>query len=211
MKNKMQELKVYPFFLALSQEDQECFVSFLKPIRLPKETIIHYQGDVCKDVLLLVEGEVRIYTQADDFSEEVTLYSLKAGEQCLVNTASVLSHSKSIGTAVTMTDIKAYALNEKELELFMSYFPLYLQYVMSLYSKKMVELTMAIQRIKFQNLDERIMDFLFENEKKTVSITHQKLAQSMNTSRSVVSRVLKKLEEKGEVVLHRGYIELLSN
>jgi CRP/FNR family transcriptional regulator len=209
MKNKMQELKVYPFFLALSQEEQERFVSFLKPIRLPKETIIHYQGDVCKDVLLLVEGEVCIYTQADDFSEEVTLYSLKAGEQCLVNTASVLSHSKSIGTAVTMTDIKAYALNEKELELFMSNSPLYQQYVMSLYSKKMVKLTMAIQRIKFQNLDERIMDFLFENEKKTVSITHQKLAQTMNTSRSVVSRVLKKLEEKGEVVLHRGYIELL--
>ncbi len=207
--NKLEALKVYPFFLALSQEEQERFASFLKPITLPKETIIHYQGDVCKDVLLLVEGEVRIYTQADDFSEEVTLYSLKAGEQCLVNTASVLSHSKSIGTAIAVTDIKAYTLNEKELELFMSDSPLYQQYVMSLYSKKMVELTMAIQRIKFQNLDERIMDFLFDNEKKTVSITHSKLAENMNTSRSVVSRVLKKLEEKGEVVLHRGYIEII--
>ena len=205
----MKELEVYPFFLALSQEKKEQFYAYLRPITLPKETIIHYQGDVCKDVLLLVEGEVRIYTQADNFSEEVTLYSLKAGEQCLVNTASVLSHSKSIGTAVTVTDIKAYALNEKELEIFMSDSPLYQQYIMSLYSKKMVELTMAIQRIKFQNLDERIMDFLFENEKKTVSITHSKLAENMNTSRSVVSRVLKKLEEKGEVVLHRGYIELL--
>ena len=209
MNKKLEKLKVYPFFLALSQEEQERFASFLKPITLPKETNIHYQGDVCKDVLLLVEGEVRIYTQADDFSEEVTLYSLKAGEQCLVNTASVLSHSKSIGTAVTITDIKAYALNEKELEIFMSDSPLYQQYIMSLYSKKMVELTMAIQRIKFQNLDERIMDFLFENEKKTVSITHQKLAENMNTSRSVVSRVLKKLEERGEVVLHRGYIEII--
>ena len=205
----MKELEVYPFFLALSQKEKEQFYAYLRPISLPKGTIIHYQGDVCKDVLLLVEGEVRIYTQADDFSEEVTLYSLKAGEQCLVNTASVLSHSKSIGTAVTETEIKAYALNEKELELFMSDSPLYQQYVMSLYSKKMVELTMAIQRIKFQNLDERIMDFLFENEKKTVSITHQKLAENMNTSRSVVSRVLKKLEKRGEVLLHRGYIELL--
>ena len=207
--NKLEALKIYPFFLALSQEEQERFASFLKPITLPKETIIHYQGDVCKDVLLLVEGEVRIYTQADDFSEEVTLYSLKAGEQCLVNTASVLSHSKSIGTAVTVTDIKAYTLNEKELELFMSNSPLYQQYVMSLYSKKMVELSMVIQRIKFKNLDERIMDFLFKNKKKTVNITHSKLAESMNTSRSVVSRVLKKLEDKGEVLLHRGHIELL--
>ena len=87
--------------------------------------------------------------------------------------------------------------------------PIYQQYIMNLYSKKIVELTMMIQRIKFKNLDERIMDFLQDNKKRTVSITHQKLAESMNTSRSVVSRVLKKLEDKGEVVLHRGYIELL--
>ena len=203
------DLEIYPFFSTLTQEEQDTFASYLRLVELPKDTIIHYQNDICKDVLLPIEGEIRLYTQADDFSEEVTLYSLKAGEQCLVNTASVLSHSKSIGTAVTVTDIKAYALNEKELELFMSDSPLYQQYVMSLYSKKMVELTMTIQRIKFQNLDERIMDFLFENEKKTVSITHQKLADTLNTSRSVVSRVLKKLEERGEVVLHRGYIEII--
>ena len=207
--NKLEALKVYPFFLALSQKEQERFVSFLKPITLPKETIIHYQGDVCKDVLLLVEGEIRLYAQADDFSEEVTLYKLKAGEQCLANTASVLGHSKTIGTAVTESEIKAYLLNEKDIKSFMKETPIYQQYIMNLYSKKMVELTMMIQRIKFKNLDERIMDFLQDNKKRTVSITHQKLAESMNTSRSVVSRVLKKLEDKGEVVLHRGYIELL--
>ena len=206
--NKLEALKVYSFFLALSREEQEHFAAFLKPISLPKDTIIHYQGDVCKDVLLLVEGEIRLYAQADDFSEEVTLYTLKAGEQCLANTASVLSHSKTIGTAVTQTPIQAYLLNEKDIESFMHKSPTYQQYIMNLYSKKMVELTMIIQRIKFKNLDERIMDFLHENEKKTVSITHKKLAETMNTSRSVISRVLKKLESNGEVKLYRGYIEI---
>lgn len=204
------ELEIYPFFLTLSHEEKELFCSFLRPVTLPKETILHYQGDVCKDVLLLTEGEIRLYAQADDFSEEVTLYTLKAGEQCLANTASVLGHSKTIGTAVTLSEIKAYLLNEKDIENFMNTSPLYQQYILSLYSKKMVELTMAIQRIKFKNLDERIMDFLHENEMKTVSITHQNLAQKMNTSRSVISRVLKKLEKSGEVKLHRGYIEIIS-
>ena len=208
MNNKLEELKIYPFFLALSQEEQEHFSSFLTPLRLPKGTIIHYQGDVCKDVLLLVEGEIRLYTQADDFSDEMTLYSLKAGEQCLANTASVLGHSKTIGTAVTETTIKAYLLNEKDIEFFMQKSSAYQNYIISLYSTKMVELTMAIQRIKFQNLDERIMNFLFENEKRTINITHKKLAENMNTSRSVVSRVLKKLEDKGKLILHRGYIEM---
>jgi len=206
--HKIEALKVYPFFLALSQDEQERFASHLKAIRLPKDTIIHYQGDVCKDVLLLVEGKIRLYAQADDFSEEVTLYTLQAGEQCLANTASVIGHAKTIGTAVTQTAIEAYLLSEKDIKMMMKELPVYQHYIVDLYSKKMVELTMMIQRIKFKNLDERIMEFLHENEKKTVSITHKKLAIKLNTSRSVVSRVLKKLEDKGALKLHRGHIEL---
>ena len=205
----MKDLEVYPFFLTLSSEERERFYASLRSITLPKDSILHYQGDICKDVLLLVEGEIRLYTQADDFSEEVTLYTLKAGEQCLANTASVLSHAKTIGTAVTTTEIKAYLLAENDIKNFMQTIPEYQQYMMALYSKKMVELTMMINRIKFKNLDERIMDFLHENEKSTVSITHQNLAEKMNTSRSVVSRVLKKLEHNGELVLHHGYIEIV--
>lgn len=204
----MKELEVYPFFLAFTEEEKKRFYAHLQSVTLPKDTILHYQGDICKDVLLLVEGEIRLYAQADDFSEEVTLYTLKAGEQCLANTASVLGHAKTIGTAVTETEIKAYLLNEKNIEQLMAEMPIYQQYIISLYSKKMVELTMAIQRIKFKNLDERIMDFLLDNEKKTVTITHEILAKKMNTSRTVVSRVLKKLESEGEIILHRGYIEI---
>lgn len=44
-----------------------------------------------------------------------------------------------------------------------------------------------------------------------ITITHNLLAQKMNTSRSVVSRVLKKLEERGRVRLFRGVIEVLKN
>lgn len=206
--NKLEALKVYPFFLALTQEEQITFASHLKAISLPKDTIIHYQGDVCKDVLLLAEGEIRLYAQADDFSEEVTLYTLTAGEQCLANTASVLGHAKTIGTAVTQTAIEAYLLNEKDIEKMMKLLPVYQHYIIDLYSKKMVELTMMIQRIKFKNLDERIMDYLHENKKKTVTITHKNLASKLNTSRSVISRVLKKLESTGKLILHRGYIEI---
>jgi len=205
----MKDLEVYPFFRTLNQEEQEKFYATLRPISFPKGTILHYQGDICKDVLLLVEGEIRLYAQADDFSEEVTLYTLKAGEQCLANTASVLGHSKTIGTAVTTTEIKAYLLNEENIKIFMQTLPTYQSYMMALYSKKMVDLTLMIQRIKFKNLNERIMDYLQENEKNTVTITHQKLAEKMNTSRSVVSRVLKKLEYSGELVLHHGYIEIV--
>ena len=62
--------------------------------------------------------------------------------------------------------------------------------------------------VKFKNLDERIMDYLNESGRDIVTITHKNLAEKMNTSRTVVSRVLKKLEEKGKLKLFRGYIEI---
>ena len=204
----MCDLEIYSFFLNFTEEEKKDFFSLLRPVSLPQETIIHYQGDICKEVLLLTEGEVRLYIQADDFSEEVTLYALKAGEQCLANTASVLSQSKTIGTADTQTPIKGYLLGEEDIKSFMQVSPVYQQYIMALYSTKLHEVTLALQRAKFQNLDERIMNYLSQNKKATITITHEALAEQMHTSRTVVSRVLKKLENRGKLKLYRGYIEL---
>lgn len=204
----MNDLEILSFYLSLSDVERKLFASYLRPITLPKDYILHYQGDVCKDVLLLTEGEIRLYAQADSFSDEVTLYTLKAGEQCIANTASVLSQSKTIGTAVTQTAIKAYLISEENIKKFMQESSTYQEYIIGLYSTKMVALTLAIERIKFKNLDDRIMDFLISNEQRTITITHQNLANKMNTSRSVVSRVLKKLETKGALKLHHGYIEI---
>ncbi len=204
----MKDLDIYPFYVMLSKDEQQLFDTFLKPISLKKDTIIHYQGDICKEILLLTQGSVRLYTQDEDFSEEVTLYVLKSGEQCLANTASVLSSSETIGTAVTQTDIKGYLIHEKNIKEFMAISPIYQEYIFSLYSKKIVDLTLTIQRIKFKNLDQRIMEYLDKTSKNIIHITHNELASQMNTSRTVVSKVLKKLENKGELSLHRGYIEI---
>ncbi len=205
----MKNLEVFPFFTGLSQEEKQEFQGLLRPMNATKGTIVHYQGEVCKSSLLLVKGKIRLYSQADDFSEEVTLYTLNEGEQCLSNIVSVLECASTIPTAVAETDIEAYSVNVDDIEKFILKTPAYQEYIVSLYAKKVVELTMALQGIKFKNLDERIMDFLHDSGKNIVIITHKDLAERMNTSRTVVSRVLKKLEEKEKLKLFRGYIEVV--
>jgi len=86
----MEDLNVFNFFINLNKEDQIHFFSLLTPISLTKGNLIHYEGDVCKEVLLLTQGEVRLYTQAEKSADEPTLYTINAGEQCIANTASVL-------------------------------------------------------------------------------------------------------------------------
>jgi len=204
----MHNLEVFPFFKGFSQEEKEEFQGLLRPMNATKGTIVHYQGEVCTNSLLLVKGKIRLYSQADDFSEEVTLYTLNEGEQCLSNIVSVLECATTIPTAVAETDIQAYTVNVGEIEKFILKTPAYQEYIVSLYAKKVVELTIALQGVKFKNLDERIMDFLNDSGENSITITHKDLAERMNTSRTVVSRVLKKLEKKGKLRLFRGYIEI---
>ncbi len=204
----MEQLEIFPFFKHLKPHEKEELIALLRPLHAKKGEIIHYQGDPCDNSLLLCKGSIRLYSQANNFSEEVTLYTLNAGEQCLSQVMSELDNTAVIPSAVAQTDIEAYLVNKEAIEAFISRIPEYQEFVVSIYAKKIAELTTALQNIKFKNLDDRIMDYLHQNERKTIHITHQDLAQQMHTSRSVVSRVLKKLEEKGVLKLHRGYIEI---
>ena len=204
----MEQLEIFPFFKHLKPHKKEELIALLRPLHAKKGEIIHYQGDPCDNSLLLCKGSIRLYSQANDFSEEVTLYTLNAGEQCLSQVMSELDNTTVIPSAVAQTDIEAYLVNKEAIEAFISRIPAYQEFVVSVYANKIAELTTALQNIKFKNLDDRIMDYLHQNEKKTIHITHNDLAEQMHTSRSVVSRVLKKLEEKGVLKLHRGYIEI---
>ena len=206
----MKNLEIFPFFKSLNSDEQKEFMSLLQPYNVPKGTILHYQGDTCTNSLLLIKGEIRLYSQTDSFSEELTLYTLKVGEQCLSKIMSDLQDVSLIPSAMAETDIEGYLVNRDKLEAFIAKIPAYQEYILTLYAKKIVELTQAMQHIKFKNLDERIMDFLQLQGSNKITITHNLLAQKMNTSRSVVSRVLKKLEAKGRVRLFRGVIEILN-
>jgi len=203
----MDNVTKLPFFSQLNEEQKEELISMLRPIKEKKGHILHYQGDTCENSLLLTKGEVRLFSQADNLVDEITLYTLKAGEQCLSQIIIELNDSSAIPSAIVESDIEGYLINRVQLEDFIAKIPAYQEYIISLYAKKVVDLTMAMQRLKFKNLDDRILDYLHRNKKKTIQITHQALAEKMHTSRTVVSRVLKKLEENGDLKLHRGYIE----
>ena len=204
----MKNLEIFPFYHTLNNEDKEELKKLLQPYNHPKGTILHYQGSPCSDSLLLVKGEIRFYTQEENSSDELTLYTLRAGEQCLSQLMSNVCHSDVIPSVVTQTDIEAYIVPKERIEAFIKKVPSYQEYMVSLYANKIAEITNAIQNVKFKKLDERIMEHLCAQESSKINTTHQELAEKMDTSRSVVSRVLKKLEIEEKLWLGRGVIEV---
>lgn len=202
------DLQNYDFLNTLDQDTLTYLEKHLQPISLPKDYLLFYQGDICEHILLLTSGKVRLYTQANGV-EELTLYTLQAGEQCIVNTASLLSKTAAIATAQTTTPIEGYLLSAKSVEKLSNISPAYQRYLFSLYQLRFSDLTNLINDLKFKRLDERILEWLKNQNTLQIETTHENIAIQLSTSRVVVSRVLKELEQHKKVKLHRGKIELL--
>ena len=68
--------------------------------------------------------------------------------------------------------------------------------------------------IAFDQLETRLWEYLLEKKriikKEVLTITHQNIAQEIYSSRVVVSRLLKRLEQQEKIKLHRNAIEMLS-
>jgi len=202
------QLTSYPFLNKLEPEALLFLKQHIKPISIPKNTLLFYQGDICDNILWLTSGEVRLYTQSDNI-EDITLYTLKAGEQCIVNTASLLSQTDAVASAETLTDIEGYLIDVESVKKLSKMSDVYQSYLFSLYQLRFEELTGLINDIKFKRLDTRIIEWLQKQPHKNIEITHEELAIKLGSSRVVVSRLLKELEQKGTVILHRGKIELI--
>jgi len=201
-------LSPFPFCDTLEDTAKSFLESHAKFVQLPKEQILFSQGDICPTVLLLTKGRVKLFLQTEE-AEEITLYTLEAGEQCIINTASLLSSTPATGTAISMEAIEGYLVSVNDVKALMQQSSSYLEYVFSLYTIRMQDLATLIEDIKFKRLDQRILRWLQKEPNNPIMITHEDLASHLGSPRTVISRTLKELEKQHKLKLHRGSIERL--
>ena len=121
-------------------------------------------------------------------------------------------HETSEVLAKAMTDVTALSIPLEFMEQWMSQYKSWYQFVITSYRNRFEELLKTIDAIAFTNMDKRLAFYLKTQVNKlgvNLKTTHQVIASNINSSREVVSRLLKKMEAKGWLVLHRNSIEWL--
>ena len=77
------------------------------------------------------------------------------------------------------------------------------------------ELIHTIDSVAFQHVNERLVALLTNKsrllETPVLIIKHQDIADELSTSREVISRLLKKMEQAGKLKLYRNRIVLLAH
>jgi len=170
-------------------------------------------GDYIKKMPLLLSGAIKILRE--DFDEgELLLYFIEKGDTCSMSMACCLGESRSEIKAVAENDGQVVLIPVMYMELWLGKYKSWRNYVFTSYNNRLKEMLTAIDNLAFMNMDKRLLNYLLEKAKinttKEISTTHQEIAYDLNTSRVVISRLLKALEKNGKIKLHRAYIELIS-
>ncbi len=203
------QLRDYQFFRNLSDEEFATIERAAHPINASTGTILYYQGDVTDGILFLKRGVVKVYLQPESLSDnEVTLYHIHPGEQCLVNTVSTIGEKQTLASAVVIESAEGWMIPRQTMRWLIDHSPEYRDYKITLCSHRLSDLVRLISSLKFEQLDQRILNWLYVQGLDIIRITHEKLASFLGVSREAVSRNLKKLEQSGTLKLTRGAIIL---
>lgn len=198
-------------FFDLDNEQLKQEIAEVAEIRKVKagDIMIDYRSTITH-IPLLFKGKLKVFRE-DEKGNELFLYYIEAGQGCAVSFACFDKMSSIRADAVE--DSEFLAIPMKYMEKWMASYPEWNKFVLRIYNNRFEEVLETLNQVAFYHLDERILDYLDKHrlamETNTMKLTHSQIAQELNTSREVVSRLLKKLELKGKIALKRNEITLL--
>lgn len=208
MKNILKE--TYGMLLEEKLIEEIASVSLLRDFK-ENDVLIDF-GDYIKKMPLLITGAIKILRE--DFDEgELLLYFIEKGDTCAMTMACCMGETKSEIKAVAETDGKVVMIPVYKMEEWLAKYKSWRTYVFNSYNSRMKEMLTAIDSLAFMNMNERLLNYLIDkvkiNKSKEINRTHQEIAYDLHTSRVVISRLLKVLENEGKIKLHRASIEFI--
>lgn len=208
-----------------TESDLSIFRSVFEPALMAKveanATLMNLNsGDVIMNIgkpvwgiPLLVKGTVKI-SRINDDGQEMLLYYVKAGETCAMAFTCWMTTQISSVKSTAEEECILYVIPGKIADEWMQQYQSWKKFIMTTILDGFTEVVKSIDDVAFRKMDDRLINYLKEKSKISgsalVNLTHQQVADELGTNRVVVSRLLKKLETDGRVLLFRSQIKLLS-
>lgn len=202
-----------PFWQHLNQDEKNILINNAAIIEYQKGQLIHHGENDCVGILIIINGKLRTYMLSDE-GKEITLFYLEKKDVCVLSAACILDsidfevlvEAKTACQIIQISSAAFLQLTKQNIyaELF-SY---------KLATERFSDVMWAMQQLLFMSFDQRLAAYLIEVSDQTnsleIKITHEQIAQDLNSAREVVSRMLKHFAKEGYVHLSRGKIHLIN-
>ena len=168
-------------------------------------------GQFIKSTALVLEGRIKIFREGPE-GGEFLMYYLGPGQACAVSMICAIQARASEITARAEEDTQILLIPVQLMDTLTKEYKSWYQFVIQTYRSRFDELLAVIDDVAFRNMDERLALYLKRFQEKTgkkiIELSHQQIAEDLNSSREVISRLLKKMEQRGILKLNRNKIEL---
>lgn len=178
------------------------------------------EGDVIMDygksihfMPIILSGTIRVMRK-DEEDREIILYYLSDNESCAMAYACCMEAKRSEIKAIAEDNVELITIPHNKLDEWLFKYPSWKSYVFSSFTHRFNELLKSLESVAFHKLDERLVNYLKNKSKvsgkTSILLSHNQIAEEMGTSRVVISRLLKQLENDKKLILYRNEIKLLS-
>lgn len=168
-------------------------------------------GEILTNIPLVISGCVKVLKEDKD-GNDLLLYYLEYGDTCAVTLNCCTKPSKSSIKALTESDAEILFIPVEKMEEWMIKYKSWRGFVLDSFNIRMNEMLEAIDTLAFNNMEERLYKYLRDKvmitKESKLHITHFQIANELHSSRVVISRLMKKLENEGLVIQFRNYVEV---
>lgn len=168
-------------------------------------------GQYFKSTMLITKGRVKVFKESGDGSE-FFMYYIEPGGACALSMICAAKQEQSELLARTVEDTEVILIPIAIMDELMTEYRTWYYFVLETYRYRFEELLNLVDHTVFKGLDERL-EFYLKKQRTALKTnefkaTHEEIANDLGTSRVVISRLLKTMEQNGKLKLHRNFIDL---
>lgn len=170
-------------------------------------------GQNIRSTALVVDGLLKVYRE-DEEGNEFFMYYLQPGQACALSMVCATKQETSQLMVKAVADSEVIMIPLEFMDKWMGQYKTWYQFVVETYRARFEELLVTIDHVAFRNMDERL-EFYLKRHQETlksniIPVTHQEIANELNSSREVISRLMKKMAERGKIKVFRNYVEIIN-
>ncbi len=207
VKNVTEWLDQFPELQQLDVNSLEIIAKSSRIVEAPVGTIGYREGAPCGAYVMRLAGKSRVYKMSSS-GREIQLYRVGAGETCVITTTCLLGNSDYPASTIVEEPIRDVIIPAAAFNRLMIDSAIFRKFVMTNYGALISDLIVLLDEVAFHTLYARLSKVLLDAGSNQITRTHQQIADELGTAREVVSRQLKRLEQKGLINLMRGQIDI---
>ncbi len=201
----IEKLKTIRYFADLDSAELEFIKAYIVEKTADKGEIIQSEGEWPNYLYFVVSGLVKVYKTSPGGKEQI-LHIAPPGDS--LNDVSTFDGGPCATNMLAMTALHLYAIRKEDLRIILHDPPrIYINVVKSLANRVRRDSKLA-EELSTTQASARLAKLLlgrYAGEEATIGLllTQQDMANIIGTSREVVNRALKTMEDKGAITLNR--------